>query len=71
MFDAYELGVLAGLNFSSVFAALLVLKALEARRKRKAVRVLMEELGEKIELEQNFSDIIRKNFKDDGGPDES
>ena len=71
MFDAYELAVLAGLNFSSVFIALVVLRAMDNRRKRKVAETIMQEIGAKIELDQNFSDIIRKNFIDPRNQDEN
>lgn len=70
MFDAYELAVLAGLNFSSVFLALLILQVRDARRKRQVFRTIMEEMGAKVQLDQNFSEIIRKNFMDEGQNDE-
>ena len=70
MFDTYELAVLAGLNFSSVFAALLVLKARDARKKRKMTKFLMEEIGDKLAIEQSFSEIVRKNFMNERGNDD-
>lgn len=68
--DTYELAVLAGLNFSSVFLALLILKAMESRKRRQVAKTIMEELGEKIQLDQNFSEIIKKNFREEGQEDE-
>jgi hypothetical protein len=62
MFDTYELAVLAGLNFSSVFLALLVLRLMERRRKRKMALFVMEEIGQQLETEKTFSQIIRNNF---------
>lgn len=70
MFDAYDLAVLAGLNFSSVFVALVILRAMDHRRKRKIAETIMQEIGAKMELDQNFSDIIRKNFMNDRNPND-
>jgi uncharacterized protein (UPF0332 family) len=70
MFDTYELAVLAGLNFSSVFLALLILQIKDARKKRQVFKTIMEEMGEKFQLDQSFSDIIKKNFNE-GRSDES
>lgn len=67
MFDAYELAVLAGLNFTSIFLTLALLKWFDGRRKRQIAKTIMTELGEKLELDQNFSDIVRKSFFNDEG----
>lgn len=58
----YELAILAGLNVSSIFVSLWILKILDRRRKYKLGRAILEDMGEKAETDMNFMQIIQQNF---------
>jgi hypothetical protein len=63
--------VLAVLNYLSVFTALATLRWADARKKRIITNILMEQVGEKLQNEADFQNIIN-NMKikdDDGGTD--
>jgi len=50
--------VLAVLNYISVFAALATLRWKDARDKKKIANVFMQQVGEKLQTEHDFQDII-------------
>jgi hypothetical protein len=58
----YELAVLAGLNVATIFGSLWVLKVAERRRKLKLAKMILEDIGERAEVDMNFMQIIKKNF---------
>jgi len=58
----YELAVLAGLNVVSIFVTLWFLKAVERRRKYKIGRMILEDMGERAQIDMNFTQIIKQNF---------
>ena len=51
--------VLAILNFLSVFGALATLRWRDQKQKRAVADIFLRELGEKLETEANFQDIVR------------
>lgn len=50
--------VLAVLNYLSVFAALSTLRWKDARDKKKIANIFMQQVGEKIQTEHDFQNII-------------
>lgn len=50
--------VLAVLNYISVFAALATLRWKDAREKKKLANIFMQEVGQKLQTEHDFQDII-------------
>lgn len=50
--------VLAVLNYISVFSALATLRWVDARKKRIIANILMEQVGEKLQNEADFQNII-------------
>jgi hypothetical protein len=60
--ETYELAVLAGLNASSIFGTLWFLKAVERRRKYKIGKMILEDMGERAQVDMNFMNIIKQNF---------
>jgi hypothetical protein len=62
----YELAVLAGLNVVtvvfSIFSTLMFLKARDNRRKYLVGKMILQDMGERAEVDMNFVNIIRKNF---------
>jgi hypothetical protein len=61
--ETIDLAAIAVANFLSVFLAVAVMRAADRMRRRKLAKLVLEELGEKAEMEQNFRDIINKNFR--------
>lgn len=63
--------VLAVLNFLSVFGAMATLRWIDHRQKKAIADIFMRELGEKLETEASFQNIVRnmnvmpKNDEDD------
>jgi uncharacterized membrane protein len=51
--------VLVVLNFLSVFAGLATLRWMDRRQKLAIANIFMRELGEKLETEASFQDIIK------------
>lgn len=50
---------LAVLNYLSVFAAMATLRWMDHRQKKAIADIFMREVGEKLQTEANFQDIIR------------
>lgn len=49
-------------NFVSLFIAVALMRAADRMRKRKLARLVLDEVGERAELEKNFRNIISTNF---------
>lgn len=61
--ETTDLAAIAVANFLSVFLAIALMRMAERMRRRKLARMILEEMGEKAEMDQNFRDIINKNFR--------
>jgi hypothetical protein len=59
-----QFGLLAVLNFASVFGALSFLKWMDTRRKRKFVESFLDQMEDKISTEMKFGDLV-KRFQED------
>lgn len=59
-----QFGLLAVLNFASVFTALSLLKWMDTRRKRKFVESFLNQMEDKISTEIKFGDLV-KRFQED------
>jgi hypothetical protein len=62
--------VLALINFASVFAGLATLRWMDRRQKLAVANIFMRELGEKLETEANFQDIVRNIMKEEKGKED-
>lgn len=62
-----QFGVLALMNFASVFAAVYVMRAIDNRRKRKAIESFIDHVEEKISTEMNFQDLVKRFEQDERG----
>lgn len=62
--------VLSILNFISVFGAMATLRWIDQRQKLAMANIFMREVGEKLQTEANFQDII-KNMQIKKEEDES
>ena len=51
--------VLAVLNFLSVFGAMATLRWMDHRQKKAIADIFMRELGEKLQTEQSFQNIVQ------------
>lgn len=51
-------GAIALLNFLSVFSALATLRWVDSRKKRAIANIFMEQVGEKLQTEADFQNII-------------
>jgi len=51
--------VLAALNFLSVFGAMATLRWMDHRQKKAIADIFMRELGEKLQTEQSFQNIVQ------------
>ena len=61
--ETIELAAIASANFLSVFLAVGLMRASAGMRRRKLAKLILEEMGERAEMDQNFRDIISKNFR--------
>jgi hypothetical protein len=55
-----QFGLLALVNFVSVFAAVGAIRGIDNRRKRKVVESFVELVQEKISTEMNFQDLVKR-----------
>jgi len=55
-----QFGLLALLNFASVFAAVWIFKIVENHRRRKAIESFIDHVEEKISTEMNFQDLVKR-----------
>lgn len=46
-------------NFMSIFLAIMLMGAVDRRRKRKVVEFMMNEIGQKISTDMDFQEIIK------------
>jgi hypothetical protein len=58
-----QFGLLALLNFASVFAAVWIFKIIENQRRLKAIESFIDHVEEKISTEMNFQDLVER-FKE-------
>lgn len=64
--------VLSILNFISVFGAMATLRWIDQRQKLAMANIFMREVGEKLQTEANFQDIIKNmQIKKEKEEDES
>ena len=61
--------VLALVNYASVFAGLATLRWMDRRQKMAIANIFIRELGEKLETEASFQDIVRNIMKEEKGKD--
>lgn len=52
-------------NFMSVFAGLATLRWMDRRQKMAIANIFMRELGEKLETEASFQDIVKNLLKEE------
>lgn len=57
--------VLVFLNFTSVFAAVFIIRYMDGVRRRKAAQEIINHIEEKISTEMKFFDIAQNYEKDD------
>lgn len=57
-------------NFVSIMASVVFVNFLNMRKRNTEIRGLMEGIIAKVETEMNFSDIVNRNFMNDGGEDD-
>ena len=57
-------------NFVSIMASVVFVNFLNMRKRNTEIRGLMEGIMAKVETEMNFSDIVNRNFMNDGGEDD-
>jgi hypothetical protein len=55
-----QFGLLALLNFASVFAAVWIFKIIENQRRLKAIESFIDHVEEKISTEMNFQDLVKR-----------
>jgi hypothetical protein len=61
--ETTDLAAIMVANFLSVFLAIALMRVSERMRRRKLAKMILEDMGEKAEMDQNFRDIINKNFR--------
>lgn len=62
-----QFGLLAVLNFASVFVAIAVLRGIDRRQKKKAIEAFIDHVEEKISTEMNFQDLVKRFEEDEEG----
>lgn len=62
-----QFGLLAVLNFVSVFVAIAVLRDIDRRQKKKAIEAFIDHVEEKISTEMNFQDLVKRFEEDEEG----
>jgi hypothetical protein len=50
-------------NFASLLIIFWLGRLADSNRKRKLAKLVLEEMGERVEMEQNFKKIIDSNFR--------
>lgn len=55
-----QFGLLALLNFASVFAAVWIFKAIENNRRQKMIGSFINHVEGKISTEMNFQDLVKR-----------
>lgn len=68
--ETTDLAILMGGNFVSVFLAVWMMRIADRLRKRKLAKLILDEMGERAETDNNFKDIISKNFPSIGEDNE-
>lgn len=62
-----QFGLLAVLNFLSVFVAIATLRAIDRREKKKMVEKILDHMEEKISTEIDFQNLVKRFEEDEGG----
>ena len=63
----WQLVLVVVANFVSIMASVVLVNFVNMRRRNAEVRGLMEGIIAKVETEMDFSDIVNRNFMNDGG----